>query len=126
MYWRATDAPAEIGPLPVPFGSYASDVFNSVTPGYFDTVGTRVLAGRVFTGADTAEAPRVFVINQSLARALFGDSDPVGRHFALVSAQPQWGELGSPALRILKPGAIVPAGGRCERRAGIHWHCRNG
>jgi predicted permease len=79
-------------PLPEA-GKEPSALFNSVTPGYFATVGTRVLAGRVFTAADTAEAPRIFVLNQSLARALFGDGDPIGRRFALAGVQPQWGEI---------------------------------
>ncbi len=68
-------------------------LFNSVSPGYFDTVGTRLLAGRLFTAGDDAASPRVYVISQSLARALFGEADPVGRRFALAAAQPQWGEI---------------------------------
>ncbi len=53
----------------------------SVSPGYFTTIGTPLLAGRSFSPADTGEAPRVAVINQTLAHMLFGDSDPVGRTF---------------------------------------------
>ena len=79
-------------PLPET-GKEPSAMFNSVTPGYFDTVGTRVLAGRIFTAGDTAESPRVFVLSQSLARALFGEADPVGRQFALAGTRPQWGEI---------------------------------
>jgi putative ABC transport system permease protein len=53
--------------------------FRIVTPGYFDVLGVRVLAGRVFTEADRAETERVVVVNRALARRYFGAADPVGR-----------------------------------------------
>ena len=51
---------------------------NFVSPRYFETVGMRVASGRTFTDADTFAAPRVGVINQTLARQRFGDRDPIG------------------------------------------------
>jgi predicted permease len=51
---------------------------NFVSPRYFETVGMHVASGRAFTDADTFEAPRVAVINQTLARQRFGDRDPLG------------------------------------------------
>jgi putative ABC transport system permease protein len=50
-----------------------------VSPGYFATVGMQVVRGRAFTDADHADAPRVIVINETLARAAWPDSDPLGR-----------------------------------------------
>ena len=44
----------------------------TVTPGYFYTLGQRVLDGRAFDAADDASAPRVAVVNEQLARTLFG------------------------------------------------------
>ncbi len=55
---------------------------NRVSDQYFDTFGTRVLAGRGFSARDTATAPRVCLINQTAARSLFGDADPIGRRLA--------------------------------------------
>lgn len=49
-----------------------------VTSGYFDAVGVRVARGRGFAGTDTRDAPPVVVINETLARRVFGDADPVG------------------------------------------------
>ena len=51
-----------------------------VSPGYFRTMGTRLLRGRDFTLQDTAASPRVAVINQSLAQRLWPDQDALGRH----------------------------------------------
>ena len=50
-----------------------------VTPGFFDAAGIRRIAGRDFTAADRVGSPFVVNINQSLARALFGNENPIGR-----------------------------------------------
>ena len=41
---------------------------NRVAPGYFQTVGMPLLAGRDFTDADVAGAPKVAIVNQAFAR----------------------------------------------------------
>jgi putative ABC transport system permease protein len=53
------------------------------TPGYFATLGLPVMAGREFTDRDDADAPRVVIINQKLARAAWGTDNPVGRNLML-------------------------------------------
>ncbi|MFT3830140.1 MAG: ABC transporter permease [Opitutaceae bacterium] len=53
----------------------------SVDPDYFATIGTPLLRGRSFLTTDTAARPRVAVLSQSLARAAFGEADPIGRRF---------------------------------------------
>jgi macrolide transport system ATP-binding/permease protein len=50
-----------------------------VTPGFFDTVGIPRVSGRDFTDNDRPGAPLVMIVNQSLARALFGRENPIGR-----------------------------------------------
>jgi predicted permease len=54
---------------------------NRVGPGYFETMKTPLLAGRDFTPHDDLSAPAVAIINEKLARQLYGDSDPIGRRF---------------------------------------------
>jgi putative ABC transport system permease protein len=49
-----------------------------VTSGYFEAVGMTLARGRGFAVSDTADAPPVIVINDTLARQMFGDEDPVG------------------------------------------------
>jgi predicted permease len=56
---------------------------NSVSAGYFHTLGIPLLAGRDFTENDTAGSPPVAILNQTFARFLFGDANPIGRHIEL-------------------------------------------
>jgi len=53
--------------------------FTRVSPGYFGTMGTPVLAGRDFGPEDNLGAPVVGVVNQTLAKKMFGGENPVGR-----------------------------------------------
>ncbi|HSE98796.1 MAG TPA: ABC transporter permease, partial [Blastocatellia bacterium] len=52
---------------------------NDVGPGYFAAVGVPLLAGREFTKKDTSASQKVAIINETMARQYFGDTDPVGR-----------------------------------------------
>jgi putative ABC transport system permease protein len=52
---------------------------NTVSPNYFVTYGTPLLAGRDFRDADM-EHPRRVIVNQTLARQYFPGRDPIGRH----------------------------------------------
>ncbi len=50
------------------------------TPEFFRAAGMTLRRGRFFERADGAEAPKVAVVNQALARRDFRDQDPIGRH----------------------------------------------
>ena len=49
------------------------------SPGYFDVLRIRVLAGRAFTDADVAGAPQVVVVNQAFAKSYFPGESPLGK-----------------------------------------------
>jgi putative ABC transport system permease protein len=51
----------------------------TVSPGYFETVGMAIAHGRGFTDADVVQAPLAVVINETLARSAWPDQDPIGR-----------------------------------------------
>jgi predicted permease len=53
--------------------------WNRVTPGYFETVGTRVIRGRGIDERDTPTARRVVVVNEALVRRYFKNEDAIGR-----------------------------------------------
>ncbi len=57
--------------------------WNAVSPGFFETLGVGVSRGRVFSEFDRADAPRVVVINESLAARVFPSRDALGRAIAL-------------------------------------------
>ena len=79
--------------LPKP-GQEPAAVVNSISPRYFETFSTRVLAGRAFSESDTLTAPKVFRVSHTTAKALFGDENPIGRRIAQTGmGNPQWGEI---------------------------------
>jgi predicted permease len=56
---------------------------NLVGPGYFSTMGIRLLTGRDFGLTDRTGAPVVVIINEEFARRHFAGVDPIGRHLLL-------------------------------------------
>lgn len=64
------------------------------TDKYFDTIGTPLLAGRVFTPADdSTKAPSVVIVNEAFAKAYFPGRPAVGGHLCLcyfTSGAPAW------------------------------------
>lgn len=59
--------------------SYLMPELYNVAPGYLDFMGIPILEGRGFLLSDDRDAPPVAVVNQKLARALWGDRSPVGQ-----------------------------------------------
>jgi putative ABC transport system permease protein len=58
--------------------------FNRVTPGYFRTLGTPLLAGRDFSDSDALSAPPVAVVTETFARKFLAGGTPVGRSLAVI------------------------------------------
>ena len=59
-------------------------VTNSVSPEYFATVGSPIVAGRGILETDTADGPHVVLINETMARTLFPDGTAIGRRLRPV------------------------------------------
>jgi predicted permease len=53
-------------------------------PGFFTTMGIRLVAGREFTDRDSADAPAVAVINEAYAKQHFAGPNPTGQHLAAM------------------------------------------
>ncbi len=64
-----------------PKGDDALVYFNFISPGYFETMRTPLLAGRGFNDHDTKSSSKVAIINQSMARKFFPNMDPLGKYF---------------------------------------------
>lgn len=56
---------------------------NTVSPGYFEILEIPLVAGRHFDRTDIEGAPPVIILNASMARAHFGDTDPIGRRIQI-------------------------------------------
>jgi predicted permease len=66
----------------VPGGPQRKDSqFNSVSSGYFQTMGAPMLSGRDFNDSDTPTSPRVAIVNETFAKQFFGGANPVGKVF---------------------------------------------
>ncbi|MGB6194404.1 MAG: ABC transporter permease [Terracidiphilus sp.] len=55
--------------------------YSTISPGYLQAAGTQLMAGRGFTWEDGPAAPKVAIVNETLAHKLFGDAPAVGRRF---------------------------------------------
>jgi predicted permease len=56
---------------------------NWAGPGYFQAMGIPLVAGREFTRRDGPKAPKVAVINETMAHYFFGRGNPIGRRIGL-------------------------------------------
>ena len=67
----------------VPAGDQAPQELplDSVMPGYFRTLGVRIVAGRDFDARDTAESAPVAIVNQTFAERYFPDGNVLGQRF---------------------------------------------
>jgi predicted permease len=55
---------------------------NGILPEFFETLGTRLVAGRTFTEADTAAAQKLIIIDEKIAQRLFPRESAVGKRVA--------------------------------------------
>jgi hypothetical protein len=76
----------------------ATMAYNYVGPGYFRTIGTKILSGREF---ERSERKRdICVLNQAAASFLFGHQAPIGQYVRSVDADPA----------VLRGGGVSPGG----------------
>jgi putative ABC transport system permease protein len=68
---------------PVPSDSRPRTASITSQPGFFRTLGIPLVKGRDFSDRDSLDAPRVAIINESLARTYFGSENPIGRRLKL-------------------------------------------
>ncbi|MGH9779102.1 MAG: ABC transporter permease [Candidatus Acidiferrales bacterium] len=82
------------------YASYGSQpphmAFRAVTPGYFSTLGIRLLKGRALQEGDGFEGPLAVVVNETLAQRFFKAEEPLGKRLRLywsVDQRGEWAEI---------------------------------
>ena len=63
-----------------------SSTMDTIDEGYFQTMGIAILRGRAFLPSDTADSPRVAVVNEHFAKHYWPAGDAVGKHIRLDSS----------------------------------------
>jgi putative ABC transport system permease protein len=78
---------------PLPEGQKQSAQNRIVTAGYFEALGIRTLAGRVFGPGDRAGSPEVAVVNEAFAKAFLKGENVVGRKITVDGRPPRTAEI---------------------------------
>ena len=68
--------------------------WNGAVPGYFRTLGVPMVAGRDLTWADDEKAPKVVIVNESLARHFWPGENPLGKHITFTRLQVPFAVVG--------------------------------
>jgi putative ABC transport system permease protein len=67
--------------------------FRSITPDYFRVLRVPLLKGREFSDADQANKPMVTIINETMAKRLWPNADPIGQRIKETSNERAWREI---------------------------------
>jgi predicted permease len=96
-------------------GSVPMRLFNHISPGYFHTVGTRLVAGRDYTWTDIYDFRPAGIVSENLARESWGSAQAaIGKHFRIMPAQP-WIEVVGVAQDVHQNGVDE------EAPATVYW-----
>jgi putative ABC transport system permease protein len=99
-----------VGDQPVPERSQIPiGAFNPVSPEYFQTMGIRLLRGRLFTDADGRQSPEVVVINETMARHFWPNENPIGKR-----VKQAWPESTTPWREVIGVVADIKLNGVIE------------
>ena len=80
--------------------------FESVSSDYFQTLGARLQQGRNFNTADTADHPKVVIINETTARNFWPNESPIGKRIISTFEQKDFYEVVGVVNDIAFPGTL--------------------
>src|SRR5215218_2803887 len=92
-------------PEPPP-DKYSEMFFESVSSDYFQTLGARLQQGRTFNTADTADHPKVVIINETTARSFWPNESPIGKRIISTFAQKDFYEIVGVVNDLAFPGSL--------------------
>jgi predicted permease len=89
---------AEGAPAPEPRGYHLAYLRGAV-PDYFQSIGQRLVQGREFTAADTADSPPVCIVSEAFVKRFWPGQDPIGKRV-------KWGRLDGPRPWMMVVGVV--------------------
>jgi predicted permease len=104
-----------------------------VVPGYFEAMGTKLIAGRTFTDDDSAPDRKFLIVDQALAAKAFPNESAVGKRilFRVRTPEAQWGEIIGVVVHqrntsLIEPGReqLYVTDGYVNHRAASWWALR--
>jgi putative ABC transport system permease protein len=91
-----------------PVAEWPEVEFRRAIHNYFEAMGIPLLRGRTFAESDNANAPPVVVINQTMARQLFGAVDPIGKRIRMSTGS-TWNTIVGVIGDVRHSGLEAPA-----------------
>jgi putative ABC transport system permease protein len=113
----APETPFEIMGRPAQATDAPSAGYYPVTPNFFQTMKIPMLRGRDFTMHDTANAPWVRIVNETMVRRFWSNENPIGKHVRIdLSPEDQPREIvavvhdtpSNPQQKAQQPAIYVP------------------
>src|ERR1051325_5142287 len=107
---NANDTEIE-GFVPKPGGPIQNvDFYQTVTAGYFETMGIRLIEGRFFNASDGNGAPQVAIVNQTMARMFWGNESPLGHRIRPSGGGRDWCTVVGVVADVKNAGIDKPTG----------------
>ncbi|HKH46948.1 MAG TPA: ABC transporter permease [Thermoanaerobaculia bacterium] len=75
-----------------PAGVDRAALYRTVTPSYFETLGARLVDGRVFREDDDTLHAGAAIVNEAFVRTYFPGQNPLGRRLFVPNTEPTWGD----------------------------------
>jgi len=88
-------------------GEYPTANCSSVSADYFRAMGIPLVKGRFFTERDTADSPKVLIIDQAMARRFWPNEEPIGKR---LNWQGSWREVVGIAGEVKPIGSVGRVG----------------
>jgi predicted permease len=86
------------------------DYYQGVAPGYFEMMRIPMVEGRAFDARDGADANKVVIVNQTMARTFYGNQSPIGRRVRPSSKDAPWRTIVGVAADVKNGGIDKPTG----------------
>jgi putative ABC transport system permease protein len=80
LSWKRITPVLPEGQPNVPLAGRPFVDIEAISPQWFQTMRVPLRAGREFTDADSAESPKVVIVNETFARRFWPNQNPLGRH----------------------------------------------